>query len=112
MANLESLNADRVEQALKYIAQTDIEHAQLSGSVKQLEELLKAVKAREYLKSAGSSDGARKAEAECSASYTKAVKEWSDVLVEFKTIDNLRNREFLIIDLFRTLEASRRKGNL
>lgn len=111
MANLDKLDANRVEEALKYLAQTDIQHAELSGRVKQLEELLKSVKSKEYLIAEGT-DGIRKAQAESSWSYIESVKEWAEAWTQFKTIDNLRNREFLIIDLFRTLEASRRRGNI
>lgn len=111
MPNLDTLNADRVEQALKYLAQTDVNHAELSGRVKQLEELLKSVKAKEYLNATGT-DGNRTSVALSSQTYIDAVNEWSEAVIAFKTVDNLRNREMLIVDLFRTLEASRRKGNL
>ena len=42
----------------------------------------------------------------------EAVEELFDAEVKSNTLDNKRDKEALIIDLFRTLEASRRKNNI
>ncbi len=39
--SLEKLSDSRVEKALIYLSETDEEHAELSGEVKRLEELIK-----------------------------------------------------------------------
>ena len=44
--------------------------------------------------------------------YKAAVDELFEAEVKSNTLDNKRDKEALIIDLFRTLEASRRKNNI
>ena len=44
--------------------------------------------------------------------YEKAIDEQFNAEVKASTLENKRDKEILVIDLFRTLEASRRKGNL
>ena len=44
--------------------------------------------------------------------YKTAVDELFEAEVKSNTLDNKRDKEALIIDLFRTLEASRRKNNI
>lgn len=111
MANLDRLDENRVETALTYLAGTDEEHAILSGEVKRLEELLKTVKAKSFLVSEGGV-GEREQKALASTEYSQAVQEWSDTWKNFKIIDNKRQHEIRCIDVWRTLESSRRKGNV
>ena len=44
--------------------------------------------------------------------YSAAVDELFNAEVKASTLENKRDKEGLIIDLFRTLEASRRKNNI
>ena len=111
MPNLDRLDENRVETALTYLAGTDEEHAMLSGEVKRLEELLKTSKAKIFLQSEGGV-AEREQKALASPEYEKSVQEWSDIWKSFKIIDNKRLHEIRIIDVWRTLESSRRKGNL
>ena len=46
--NLENLNENRVEIALKMLSSTDEDHAMLSGQVKYLEEAIKQAKAHVF----------------------------------------------------------------
>jgi hypothetical protein len=51
--NLENLNENRVEIALKMLSSSDEDHANLSGQVKYLEEAIKHAKARVFLQADG-----------------------------------------------------------
>ena len=44
--------------------------------------------------------------------YGKFIEEHGEVYEKFNIMDNKRKTEGIIIDLFRTLEASRRKNNI
>jgi hypothetical protein len=44
--------------------------------------------------------------------YKAAIDELFEAEVSSSTLDNKRDKEALVIDLFRTLEASRRKNNI
>jgi hypothetical protein len=111
MANLEQLNESRVEMALSYLSKTDEEHAYLSSEVKRLEELLKTVLARLFLENDGGV-AEREQKARADGVYEQAVSEWAERWKEFKTVDNKRQHEIRIVEIFQTLSANRRRGNI
>ena len=107
------ITEDRLEQALKYLADTDESSAEASANVKYLDRLLKRKKAlfitgEQTLKSISAKEQGFYA----SDTYKNAVEELFQAEVKSTTIENKRDKEGLIIDLFRTLEASRRKHNI
>ena len=107
------ITEDRLEQALKYLADTDESSAEASANVKYLNRLLKRKKAlyitgEQTLKSISAKEQGFYA----SDTYKNAVEELFNADVKAVTMENKRDKEGLIIDLFRTLEASRRKHNI
>ena len=103
----------RLEDALKFLSETDEENAQANANVKYLDRLLKRKKAlfitgEASLKSVSAKEQAFYA----SQIYLDAVDELFQAEVKASTLENKRDKEGLIIDLFRTLEASRRKHNV
>ena len=109
--NLEKLDENRVEEALVLLSSTDEEHADLSGEVKRLEEGIKQAKAHAFLLAEGTV-AEREAKALASESYKKAVNDWIDAFKEFKVLDNKRIHEIRITEIYQTLSANRRKGNI
>jgi F0F1-type ATP synthase delta subunit len=109
--SLEKLNDSRVEKALMYLSQTDEQHAELSGEVKRLEELIKQTKSHAFLLSSGTV-AEREAQAIDSPSYKNAVDEWVSAYKDFKTIENKRIHEVRITEIWQTLSANRRKGSI
>ena len=103
----------RLEDALKYLADTDETSAKANANVKYLDRLLKRKKA---LHITGNKDdksiSAKEQTYYASDTYKSAIDELFTAEVEASTLDNKRDKEGLIIDLFRTLEASRRKNNI
>ena len=107
------ITEDRLEKALAYLAQTDEQSAEASANVKYLDRLLQRRKAlfitgESNLKSISAKEQAYYA----SDDYQKAVQEIYDAEVKANTLENKRDKEGMVIDLFRTLEASRRKHNI
>ena len=103
----------RLENALKYLADTDEENAQLNGKVKYLDRLLKRKKALHITgNTSDKSISAKEQTYYASDTYQNAVQELFEAEVKASTLENKRDKEGLIIDLFRTLEASRRKNNI
>ena len=103
----------RLENALKFLSETDEKSAEASANVKYLDRLLKRKKAlfitgEASLKSVSAKEQAFYA----SDTYQKAIDELFQAEVKASTLENKRDKEGLIIDLFRTLEASRRKNNV
>ena len=109
--NLEQLNENRVEQALTRLASTDNQHAELAGQVKYLEEGLKQAKSHSFLLADGTV-AERDAKALASVKYAEALQAHIEAFVEFKKVDNERNHEIRIIDIWRTLSSNRRQGNM
>ena len=107
------ITEDRLEQSLKFIAETDESSAEASANVKYLDRLLKRKKAlhitsEHNLKSISAKEQAFYA----SDIYKDAVEELFQAEVKATTLENKRDKEGMVIDLFRTLEASRRKHNI
>tara|TARA_Y100000004_G_scaffold121423_1_gene136455 strand:+ start:1426 stop:1752 length:327 start_codon:yes stop_codon:yes gene_type:complete len=103
----------RLEDALKYLADTDEDSAKASANVKYLDRLLKRKKALHITgNSTDKSISAKEQTYYASETYKAAVDELFEAEVKASTIENKRDKEGLIIDLFRTLEASRRKNNI
>jgi hypothetical protein len=111
MSNLDNLNENRVEQALIRLSSTDESHAELGGQVKYLEEAIKQAKAHSFLLADGTV-AEREAKAVASLKYTEAIDAHTKAYVEFKKLDNERNHEIRILDIWRTLSSNRRQGNV
>ena len=107
------ITEERLEKALHYLSETDEDSAKASATVKYLDRLLKRKKAlfitaEKDLKSISAKEQGFYA----SDIYNNAVDELFNAEVKANTLENKRDKEGLIIDLFRTLEASRRQHNI
>ena len=103
----------RLEYALKFLSETDEQNAEANANVKYLDRLLKRKKALHITgNSVDKSISAKEQTYYASDTYKNAVEELFQAEVKASTLENKRDKEGLIIDLFRTLEASRRKNNI
>ena len=103
----------RLEDALKFLSETDGQNAEANANVKYLDRLLKRKKALHITgNSVDKSISAKEQTYYASDTYKNAVEELFQAEVKASTLENKRDKEGLIIDLFRTLEASRRKNNI
>ena len=109
--SLEKLDENRIEMALIKLAETDRLHADLGGEVKRLEEGIKQAQAHEFLLAEGTV-AEREAKAKASARFNQAVIDHIEAFKEFKLIDNQRQHEIRIIDIWRTLSSNRRQGTI
>ena len=100
-----------VERALKYLADTDEAHAKAKALVKALEHGFKTIKAEEYLNAQGT-NGEREQKAYASTAYKEVTNRYAQAVVDFELMENKRERAVLTVDLYRTLSANQRKGNI
>ena len=108
------ISEQRLEKALIYRAETDEDHAKLKTQVEYLDWKKKKLKG-DFITNKCSDNlslGVRGEKWYASEEYGKFIKEHKEVYEKFNIMDNKRKTEGIIIDLFRTLEASRRKGNI
>lgn len=109
------VSEDRVDRALAYLAETDRECAAWKGMVLRTEHVAKVAEAVAYaaLRTKGSlaaedcKQGAR-TEPEVLAKW----EEHFQAVTQYETVRARREREMLIIDLYRTESANRRQGNI
>jgi len=97
-----------MENALDYRATTDDEYADRKTDVLRLEILCKRVRARAFLEQTGSVES-RKAAAEGHSDVIKADMEYVEATAAFERLKASRETADILIDAFRTVEASRRK---
>lgn len=99
----------QAEKALNYLASTDESCARAKGSVKALEYRLKVAKAMEFLGASGTM-AEKESHALASLPYRELIDQYESAVIEFETIAAKRERAVLTLDVWRTMEASRRRG--
>ena len=93
---------------MTYLAQTDAEYAQEKSELEKAEILRKRIRARVFLMTDGTVEQ-RKAKAEIDPEVCSADDQYIFTIKAYETLKARRQRAELVIDVFRTLEASRRK---
>ena len=99
-----------VEKALHYLAETDEKYGRLKARVKALEHEAKVIKGLTFLESTGTV-AEREALATSCQTYRAFVNDLENAVADMEIIRAKRKRAELTIDLFRTVEASRRAGS-
>ena len=105
---IDELNEDKIGQILTYLASTDDAFAEAKGALESAEILRKRVRARAWIDSEGTA-GERQAEAEVADDTQAADDAYIAAKVAFEKLKAKRERGGLLIDIWRTLEASRRR---
>lgn len=100
---------NEVERALLYLAQTDEPYAQSVSRVKALEHRVKVIKSVEFISAKGTM-AEKDAKAISSPEYKGWIEDYENAIADMETMRAKRKRAELEIDLFRTLESSRRMG--
>jgi hypothetical protein len=100
---------ERREKAIRYLAETDLDCAELEGEQLRREYMLDLVKDRVFLTSSGNVRE-REATANTSAETQRAHEEWIQALVRFKHMKAKRQTEAMICDQWRSENANRRQG--
>lgn len=102
----------RLEEALKYLAESDNEHAKLSAGVEYIKDLAKHYKGKYIMNSEEKSVALKEQAYYASDEYKKHIDDKKDLINDLTLLENKRSKESLVIDVWRTLEASRRKNNI
>jgi sugar phosphate isomerase/epimerase len=105
------ISDDRCERALRYLAETDEEAAELKANVERCEFKAKQVKASVFLHFTGTV-GEREAEALTGQRTTAAYEEYFKAIRDYQAVANKRALQVLIVEVWRSLQANRRVGNV
>jgi len=109
MSNLP--DAGKVGKALHYLATTDVEYAKLTAAVKALEHKGRKVKAIQYLLTSGTV-GEREAQVNSSGAFKTFTEELENTIADRETLAAHRKLGELNIDVWRSLNSARSKGQI
>jgi predicted nucleic acid-binding Zn-ribbon protein len=102
----------KAEKALDYLAESEMEFADLKAQHQALKERLRTTKARLMVESNAKTQGQRENEAEASSDYLLAIDEWETTLANFYLIEAKRKRAELTIEMYRSVNSALKRGNI
>lgn len=105
------ISQQRLEKALSLLAETDAEYAQWKGAVLRNEHMAKVAESLAYKSLDGTVEDKKRAVL-LVPEVAKAHEEAFKAVVAYEALKARRQREVLIIELWRTMESSRRQGNV
>ena len=103
-----AITIERMESAMNYLAETDLDYANEKAQVERSEILRKRIRSRIFLGASGTV-AERQARAEIDSQAEQADDDYCKSIAAFETLRARRQRAELVIDVWRSLEASRRK---
>ena len=100
-----------IEKDLKYLSETDEPYAKLKASTESIKDAIKHTKGK-FISESSLSVSKAENEFYASQQYLDAIKLLKEGNENVFAMRNKRATAILRIDVWRTLEASRRKGNI
>ena len=101
---------EQMEKALSYLAESEEEWANLKASKDLESKRLEITLASGIIDSNNSTQAGKKVDSLNSQAYKDVIEDMQTMLEAFYLIDAKRKRAEILIDTWRTLEASRRRG--
>jgi hypothetical protein len=105
------ISKERMEQSLRYLAETDEQFADLKTAVERTKMKAKAIWGAIASRASGTVLE-RESTADNHDSYDTAMAAHFTALKEFEHIKNKRVTETIVIDVWRSLNAARNKGQI
>ena len=108
------ISDEKLQKALTYLAETDEPCAKARGYLAGLERLEKTIKAVEMLEGAGLklTIAEREARAYSSSAFREHTQKIENATADFETMRNRRLTAELIVEVWRTISANQRRGNI
>lgn len=102
---------DRMEKALRFLAETDRPCAEAKVEAERMEYRAKAARQAVFLHESGTV-AERQARAELHADVTVAMDAYFAALATWQQLQHKRGTEQIVIEVWRSLNASRRQGHV
>lgn len=102
----------RLDAAMCYLAETDLEFAHSRGMMLRTEYLAEVAESIVYKSIQEGSVEDKKRAAKVAPETQKAMEEYFGCVVQFETLKARRAREVLVVELWRSTNANRRVGNV
>ena len=103
---------EKAEAALLYLAESEAEYARFRALKDSEKERLKILHASLVLDSNESSQTAKDKDALSNKTYQAATEEWHTILENYYLIEAKRKRAELTIEMYRSVNAAMKKGNI
>ena len=103
---------DQAEKALLYLAESEQEYARYRALRETEKERLKIVHASLAMDSTESSQSAKSLDSYSNNSYIEALAQYHEAIEAYYLIEAKRKRAEITVEVWRTEEASRRRGNV
>ena len=107
-----NITDDRIEAALKKMAATDSTHAAAKGEVERLNLVKKTIEAAAYLDAPKGTVAEKESYVYTTPEYQAHCEAYKQAVPEYQRLTNERERERLIIEVWRTVSSNRRSGNI
>ena len=104
-------DVDRVGECLNELSTTDHEYALLYAAREAQKERIKLIKAKAFLEAEGTV-AERNAVADSHPDTEQAINDYQNTIADFKLLEARRKRCETEIEVWRTVEASRRRANI
>ena len=108
----ELVSEDRISKVLDYLAATDETYAEAKVATSRTEYLAKLQESMAYKEITVGSIEDKKAEAKISPKVMAKWDEHYSALIAYEKMRAKRERAVLLVDLWRSLNANRRQGNV
>lgn len=105
------ISPDRLHKAMTYLAETDKGFAIAKSYMIGLDDQKKTILATQYVNAEGS-QGDKNQIALASGEYKVHLKKYKDSVYDYEILRNKRITESLIVEVWRSLNAARNKGNI
>lgn len=103
---------EEAQKAVDYLVNSSKDYATWKSRMKFLDKHRKTVRAVAMLKAKGSSVSENAIIGEASIEYQDCLKEYEESVYEFTLIDSYRKAAETKVELYRTMSASMRRGNI
>jgi len=101
----------RMEESLHFMLESDVPAAKARAKVKALERKEKTIKAIGFLNAVGTV-GERDARSVTTKEWIEHVEDYEDSVSDSETFENQRKTNELVIEVWRTIQANQRRGNV
>lgn len=105
------ISESRLQKALTYLAETDEGAASAKASMIGIEHQEKTVLGVRFLDEVGTV-AEREAKARTSPEYQEWQESYKSAVYDYEILRNKRVTETLVIEVWRTIQANQRKGNI
>lgn len=107
-----NITDEETQKAVDYLVSSSSDYAKWRSRMKFLESHRKSIRAAEILRATGKTMAENTQRGEASTAYKNILIEYHEAVYEFELVNAYRHAAEIKIELYRTMSASLRRGNI